>query len=52
MPDEAPLTADATVCVTLFSIMERRRNKPRKIPNPKIAASSEPSIENPSFKEA
>ena len=47
MPAEALLTALAIVWLMLFSMIEVRRIRPRRIPNPRMAASSEPSIENP-----
>ena len=47
MPDEAPFTPEAIVCTMLFSMMLLRRKMPRRMPKPRMAASSEPSIENP-----
>ena len=47
IPDEAPLTPEASVWLMLFSMIERRRMMPRRMPKPRIAASSEPSIEKP-----
>ena len=47
IPAEAPLTAEAIVWLMLFSTMLLRRRMPRRIPQPRIAASSEPSIEKP-----
>jgi len=52
MPLDAPLTALATVCAMLFSMMLLRRRIPRRMPKPRIAASSEPSIEKPRIKAA
>jgi hypothetical protein len=52
MPDDAPFTPLATVCTILFSMMLRRRSMPRSMPNPSIAASSEPSMEKPSISAA
>ena len=52
MPLDAPLTALATVCAMLFSMMLLRRRIPRRIPKPRMAASSEPSIEKPRIKAA
>ena len=52
MPDDAPFTPDAIVWTILFSIMLLRRNMPRRTPKPRMAASSDPSIENPSFNAA
>ena len=52
IPDEAPFTPLATVCTMLFSMMLRRRRMPRRMPKPRIAASSDPSIENPSISAA
>ena len=50
IPALAPFTAEAIVWLMLFSMMLFRRITPRRIPNPRIAASSEPSIENPSLR--
>ena len=50
MPAEAPLTDEASVWLMLFSMMLLRRITPRRTPKPRIAASSEPSIEKPSFR--
>jgi len=47
MPDDAPFTPLAIVCTMLFSTMLLRRNMPRNMPKPRIAASSEPSMEKP-----
>ena len=47
IPDEAALTAEASVWLMLFSTMLVRRITPRRMPQPRIAASSEPSIEKP-----
>jgi hypothetical protein len=47
MPEEAPFTPLAMVWTMLFSMMLLRRSRPRRMPKPRIAASSEPSIENP-----
>ena len=52
MPDEAPFTPDAMVCTMLFSTMLLRRNMPRRMPKPRMAASSDPSIENPRIRAA
>ncbi len=46
-PLEAPFTPLATVCTMLFSMMELRRSMPRRMAKPRMAASSEPSMENP-----
>jgi hypothetical protein len=45
IPTEVPLTALAIVWLMLFSMMLLRPNKPREMPNPRMAASSEPSME-------
>jgi hypothetical protein len=50
IPAEAPFTALARVCWMLFSMMLFRPMRPRRIPKPRIAASSEPSIEKPSLR--
>ena len=47
MPAEAPLTELAMVWLMLFSTMLLRLMMPRRIPNPRIAATSEPSMEKP-----
>ncbi len=52
IPAEAPFTALATVWLMLFSMMLLRRIMPRRIPKPRMAASSEPSIEKPRMSEA
>ena len=52
MPLDAPFTPLATVCTILFSMMLLRRSMPRRIANPSMAASSEPSMENPRISEA
>ena len=52
IPEEAPFTAEATVWLILFSRMLVRRINPRKTPQPRMAANSEPSMEKPSFKAA
>ena len=50
IPADAPLTELAMVWLMLFSTILLRPIMPRRIPNPKIAASSEPSMEKPSIK--
>ena len=52
IPDDAPLTPEAIVCTMLFSMMLFRRSIPRRMPKPRIAASSEPSIEKPRIRAA
>ena len=52
MPADAPLTEEASVWLMLFSTMLVRRKAPRSTPQPRIAASSEPSIEKPRISEA
>ena len=52
MPAEAPFTDEASVWLMLFSTMLVRRSAPRSTPQPRIAASSEPSIEKPRISEA
>ena len=49
-PEEAPFTAEATVWLMLFSMMLVRRIIPRRIAQPRIAASSEPSMLKPSLR--
>ena len=50
IPAEAPLTALARVWLMLFSMMLWWRIRPRRTPKPRIAASSDPSIEKPSLR--
>ena len=50
MPADAPLTAEAMVWLMLFSMIEWRPISPRRMPKPRIAASSEPSMEKPSLR--
>ena len=52
IPDEAAFTAEARLWLMLFSTMLVRRMMPRRIPQPRIAASSEPSMENPRIRAA
>ena len=52
MPADAPLTALAIVWLMLFSMMLVRRIRPRRIPKPSTAASSDPSIEKPRIRDA
>ncbi|MDZ7643910.1 MAG: hypothetical protein U5K76_06625 [Woeseiaceae bacterium] len=47
MPEDAPFTPLAIVWTILFSMMLLRRRMPRRMPNPSMAASSDPSMENP-----
>ena len=47
IPDDAALTAEAMLWLMLFSTMEVRRMIPRRMPQPRMAASSDPSMEKP-----
>ena len=47
IPEEAALTADAMLWLMLFSTMLVRRSRPRRMPQPRMSASSEPSMEKP-----
>ena len=52
MPADAPFTLLAIVWLMLFSTMLERFMTPRRMPNPRMAASSDPSMENPRIKAA
>ena len=52
IPAEAPFTELAMVWLMLFSIMLVRRMTPRSTPKPRMAASSEPSMEKPRIRQA
>ena len=52
MPADAPFTALAIVWLMLFSTMLVRPIRPRRMPNPRMAASSDPSMEKPSMSAA
>jgi len=48
-PALAALTPEAIVWLMLFSTMERRRMRPRRMPKPRMAAISEPTMVKPIF---